>query len=187
MITVAELHSARLILRTLGADEAQAVLEYHIRCWPFVAPWSPLVDAHFFTLDAQRARLEGERSLRLVGSGVRFYFFQQSKPAGPIIGDLHFFTIVRGAFQSCFIGYKMDTSAINQGYMTEALQCGITFAFKELRLHRLEANIMPHNLASRRVMAKLGFIEEGLSRKYLKINGVWEDHLHYVMLNPDEE
>jgi ribosomal-protein-alanine N-acetyltransferase len=187
MITVAELQSERLILRTLGADDAPAVLEYHQRCWPFVAPWSPRVDAEFFTLAGQHARLETERTSRMVGSGVRFYLFRRDDPAGPIVGDLHFSSIIRGAFQSCFIGYKMDGGATNRGYMTEALRRGAEFAFMDLRLHRLEANIMPRNLASRRVVTKLGFAEEGLARKYLKINGVWEDHLHYVLLNPDEE
>jgi ribosomal-protein-alanine N-acetyltransferase len=187
MISVAEIRSERLILRVLGAEDAQAVLEFHQRCWPFAAPWSPLVNAQFFTVEGQRARLEAERSARLIDNGVRFYLFRQAEPAGPIIGDLHFSSIVRGAFQSCFIGYKMDGGAANQGYMTEALRCGAAFAFKELRLHRLEANIMPRNMPSRRVVAKLGFVEEGLSHKYLKINGVWEDHLHYVLLNPAEE
>jgi ribosomal-protein-alanine N-acetyltransferase len=187
MITVSEMHSERLILRVLDAEDAPAVLEYHRRCWSFVAPWSQLVDAQFFTVAAQRNRLDTERNARLVGGGVHFYLFRQSQPAGPIIGDLHFSSIIRGAFQSCFIGYKVDGGVANQGYMTEALRRGTAFAFKELRLHRLEANIMPRNLPSRRVVAKLGFVEEGLSRKYLKINGVWEDHLHCILLNPAEE
>ncbi|NTV64219.1 MAG: GNAT family N-acetyltransferase [Oscillochloris sp.] len=187
MITSDELLSERLIMRTLGAEDAQVVVDYHQRCWPFVAPWHPQVDTEFFTLNGQRARLETERTSRLVGSAMRFYLFLRTKPSGPIIGDLHFSGIIRGAFQSCFIGYKMDSSATNCGYMTEALRRGIAFMFKELRLHRLEANIMPRNLPSRRVVSKLGFYEEGLARKYLKINGIWEDHLHYVLLNPDEE
>lgn len=187
MILVTELESERLILRTLDTGEAQAVLEYHQRCWPFVAAWHPLVEREFFSLEGQRARLESERTSRLVGSGVRFYLFLRAEPTGPIIGDLNFSSIIRGAFQSCFVGYKMDASATNCGYMSEALRRGVEFAFKDLRLHRLEANIMPRNLASRRVVSKLGFVEEGLARKYLKINGVWEDHLHYVILNPDEE
>lgn len=187
MITVAELRSERLVLRVLNADDAPAVLEYHRRCWPFVASWSPLVDARFFTVEAQRERLEAERAARISGSGIRFYLFPLTDPAGPIVGDLHFSSIIRGAFQSCFVGYKMDENATNRGHMTEALQRGVEFAFKELRLHRLEANIMPRNLPSRRVVIKVGFIEEGMSRKYLKINGVWEDHLHYVLLNSDEE
>lgn len=187
MIVVRELESERLALRALGADDAPAVLAYHQSCWPFVAPWNPLVDPSFFTLEGQRARLEAEQQARQAGAGVRFYLFARESPAGPILGDLHFSNIVRGAFQSCFIGYKVDGAAANRGYMTEALRRGIEFAFKELRLHRLEANIMPRNLPSRRVVSKLGFVEEGLARKYLKINGVWEDHLHYVLLNPDEE
>lgn len=187
MITVTELRSARLALRVLNAADAPAVLAYHQRCWPFVAPWSPLVDARFFTLEAQRERLDAERATRLAGGGVRFYLFALDEPHGQILGDLHFSAIVRGAFQSCFVGYKMDAAATNKGYMTEALRRGAAFAFKELSLHRLEANIMPRNLPSRRVVAKADFVEEGLSRKYLKINGVWEDHLHYVLLNPDEE
>ncbi|MBX0326308.1 GNAT family N-acetyltransferase, partial [Oscillochloris sp. ZM17-4] len=185
MITITELQSERLILRALGADDAPAVLEYHRRCWPSVAPWMPLVEPQFFTVEAHRARLESERTSRLVGSAVRFYLFRQSDPAGPIIGDLNFSSIIRGAFQSCFVGYKMDGAAAGQGYMTEALRRGAEFALTELRLHRLEANIIPRNLPSRRVAAKAGFVEEGLSHKYLRINGVWEDHLHYVLLNND--
>ncbi len=90
MITVTELHSERLILRALGAEDAPAVLEYHRRCWPFVAPWSPQVAPQFFTVEGQRARLEAERTARLVGGGVRFYLLRQAQPAGLIIGDLHF-------------------------------------------------------------------------------------------------
>ena len=90
---------------------------------------------------------------------------------------------MRGAFQSCHLGYQLDERAINQGFMTEALRRAIAFVFDELQLHRIEANVMPRNLRSSRVLAKLGFVEEGLARQYLKINGVWEDHIHYVMLN----
>jgi ribosomal-protein-alanine N-acetyltransferase len=79
----------------------------------------------------------------------------------------------------------MDGAEINHGYITEALRRAIRFAFEDLQLHRIEANIMPKNVRSIRVVEKLGFVNEGLSRKYLKIAGVWEDHVHYVLLNPD--
>lgn len=59
----------------------------------------------------------------------------------------------------------------------------IRYAFDELRLHRIEANIMPRNSASLKMVEKLGFSSEGLARKYLKINGIWEDHIHMVLLN----
>ena len=71
--------------------------------------------------------------------------------------------------------------------MTEAVNQVVTYAFDSLGLHRIEGNIMPRNKASIGVAKKCGFAEEGLSRKYLKINGVWEDHLHFVRLNEEME
>ena len=78
------------------------------------------------------------------------------------------------------MGYKLDAALCGQGYMTEAVQKLSEIAFKELGLHRIEANIMPRNAASLRVAEKAGFYREGLALKYLNINGVWEDHIHMV-------
>ena len=84
---------------------------------------------------------------------------------------------------SCHLGYKLDKDEVNKGYVTEAIQKGIDIMFNELKLHRIEANIMPKNKCSLRVVEKLGFYNEGLAYKYLKINGKWEDHIHMVLLN----
>ncbi len=67
--------------------------------------------------------------------------------------------------------------------MTEAVRKGITVMFENYGLHRVEANIMPKNQRSLKVVEKLGFHNEGLALKYLKINGKWEDHIHMVLLN----
>ncbi|WP_330651588.1 GNAT family N-acetyltransferase [Tepidibacter aestuarii] len=67
--------------------------------------------------------------------------------------------------------------------MSEAIKKGIDIIFNQYKLHRIEANIMPKNKASLRVVEKLGFYNEGLALKYLKINGKWEDHIHMVLLN----
>jgi len=91
--------------------------------------------------------------------------------------------IVRGVFLSCHLGYGLDKDEINKGYMTEALNAVIRFAFDKVKLHRIEANVMPRNKPSIRIVEKLGFKNEGLARKYLKINGKWEDHIHFVVLN----
>jgi ribosomal-protein-alanine N-acetyltransferase len=85
------------------------------------------------------------------------------------------------------LGYKLDADEINKGYMTEALRKGIDIAFNEVGLHRIEANIMPKNKRSLRTVEKLGFYNEGLAYKYLKINGKWEDHIHMVLLNEEEQ
>lgn len=69
------------------------------------------------------------------------------------------------------------------GYMAEAIRKGIDIMFNEFGLHRIEANIMPKNKRSLRVVEKLGFVNEGTASRYLMINGKWEDHIHMVLLN----
>jgi ribosomal-protein-alanine N-acetyltransferase len=71
--------------------------------------------------------------------------------------------------------------------MMEAVQSISNYAFGDLKLHRIEANIMPRNHASLKVVEKLGFFNEGTKRKYLKFNGTWEDHIHMVLLNEEVE
>ena len=104
-----------------------------------------------------------------------------------MIGKAGLSSIVRGPFLSAFTGYMMDKDEIRKGYAAEALAELIRAAFEDLGLHRLEANIIPRNEASRALAEKAGFRCEGESPKYLKINGRWEDHAHYVIRNESLE
>lgn len=186
MSAALELHTTRLTLRTLDAAHAPQVTDYLRRNRMFFTPWSPTFEDAYFTVAAQRERLQHEAERRARGDQVRFWLFARADAQhAQIIGDLAFSNIIRGAFQSCHLGYQLDAAACGQGLMAEALRAALAFAFEELRLHRIEANIIPRNERSRRLVAWLGFVEEGLARTYLKINGVWEDHLHYVLFNPD--
>jgi ribosomal-protein-alanine N-acetyltransferase len=115
---------------------------------------------------------------------LRLWIFKKDDPS-KVIGTIALDNIIRGPFLSCFLGYRLDRDNINQGYTTEALGELIRIAFEDMGLHRLEANIMPRNQRSLRVVEKLGFVDEGLSRDYLKINEKWEDHIHMVLLNKD--
>ena len=72
-----------------------------------------------------------------------------------------------------------------RGLMTDALAGALPFAFEGLRLHRVSAAVLKHNTASRRVLEKVGFTEEGMARQYLRINGKWQDHVLYGMLSTD--
>jgi ribosomal-protein-alanine N-acetyltransferase len=183
-----ELLTERLVLRTVDASFAAPALDFAICNRAFLEEWNPLVDESFYTLEFQQQRLGIERELLAQDRSVRLWLFKRDdRSYQRIIGDLAFSNIVRGAFQSCHLGYKVDGAEINQGYITEALSRAIRFAFDDMRLHRIEANIMPKNARSRRVVEKIGFVDEGLAHKYLKIAGVWEDHIHYVLLNPNEE
>jgi [ribosomal protein S5]-alanine N-acetyltransferase len=179
-----ELLTDRLCLKVLGPDFAGQALDYYTRNHNFLREWNPTPTLDFYTLPYHRERLQAELGLIQEGRLARFWHFKREDAAfAAAIGNLAFNNIVRGAFQSCHLGYQLDQHEINQGFMTEALRCAIVFAFDQLKLHRIEANVMPRNLRSSRVLAKLGFVEEGLARQYLKINGVWEDHIHFVLLN----
>ena len=99
-----------------------------------------------------------------------------------IMGVINLNEIVRGCFQSAYLGYYIGAPFVGQGYMREALTLVVTYAFGELGLHRLEANIQPQNTASIALVNRCGFSKEGFSPRYLKIDGVWRDHERWAIL-----
>lgn len=178
----------RLILKVLDKTYAGQVLDYYKRNKEFLEEWEPVRSSEFYTLEAQAAQLGNELKDFEEKRGLRLWIFKKDdKKEDRIIGLIAFNNIVWGAFLSCFLGYKLDKEELNSGYITEALKKGIEVVFNEYRLHRIEANIMPKNIRSLRVVEKLGFYNEGLARKYLRINGSWEDHIHMVLLNESLE
>jgi ribosomal-protein-alanine N-acetyltransferase len=100
---------------------------------------------------------------------------------GPIVGFFNISEIVRGLFQSAFLGYGAVIAYAGHGYMSDGLQLVLARAFTDLRLHRLEANIQPGNTASIALVRKAGFVREGFSERYLKIGGRWRDHEHWAI------
>ena len=178
------LTTPRLRLRLLGPENAPEVRDYHLRNRDYFATAGPRVDDDYFTEDYQRNRLLRELEMAEEGNLVRLWIFPRSDDSSMNpIGDISMSHIIRGIMHSCFLGYKIDCEHAGKGYMTEALERVVGFAFDNLGLHRVEANIMPTNLASQRVVEKLGFVREGYSRQYLRINGSWADHLRYTRLN----
>jgi len=172
----------RLILRTLSPLYANKTLSFYENNKYFLEKYEPLRQSYFYTKQHQKQLLKWDQDCFYRSSLVRLWIFTKEDPSTPI-GTIAISNITRGVFQSCFLGYKIASDHSRQGYMSEALFKMIEFAFSELKLHRIEANIMPRNLASLQLVKKFGFKEEGLARKYLKINGVWEDHVHMVLLN----
>lgn len=116
---------------------------------------------------------------RAAGTGYRFYIQRTGQPK-EVIGVIGLNNVIWGAFRSALLGYKLDTRWTCRGYMTMAVSLLADYAFRELHLHRIEGNAMPRNRASLRVLEKNGFEPEGLAKAYLKVNGVWEDHIHMV-------
>jgi ribosomal-protein-alanine N-acetyltransferase len=104
---------------------------------------------------------------------------------GGIIGVFTLSEIVRGVFQSAYMGYYVGAPFARRGYMTEALDLVLRHAFTRLKLHRVEANIQPGNAASIALVRRAGFVREGYSRRYLKIAGRWRDHERWALLAED--
>ncbi len=98
-----------------------------------------------------------------------------------IVGFFNISEIVRGPFQSAFLGYGAVAAFAGRGYMTEAMQLLLAHAFTDLRLHRLEANIQPGNTASIALVRRAGFVHEGFSERYLKVGGRWRDHERWAI------
>ena len=102
-----------------------------------------------------------------------------------IVGSINLSQIFLEGFRSAYLGYYVGAKYARQGYMTEAIQLILRFAFEHLKLNRLEANIQPQNSASIALVKRAGFIREGYSRRYLKICGRWRDHERWAILAKD--
>jgi ribosomal-protein-alanine N-acetyltransferase len=101
---------------------------------------------------------------------------------GELVGVINLNQIVRGLFQSAYLGYYAFQPFAGAGYMTEGLSLVLDQAFDSLGLNRLEANVQPRNKRSSRLISRLGFRLEGFSPRYLKIGGRWCDHERWAVL-----
>ena len=101
------------------------------------------------------------------------------------MGSIALSQIVYGGVHSAYVGYQIGAEFSGHGYMTEALRLVLRHAFLKLKLHRLEANIQPENVASLALVKRAGFTKEGYSRRYLKICGRWRDHERWAILVDD--
>ncbi len=163
---------------------ARDLTEFYRKNREFLRKYEPLRSPEFYSLRVQQDLLRDEIAAQKAGSSCYFYMQEANAQSG-IIGMLSLTGILRGVFCSAFLGYKMDQEYTNRGYMTMAVGMVTEYAFQTLGLHRIEANVMPWNEASLRVLEKNGYEKEGLAKKYLKINGKWEDHVHMVKLAPE--
>jgi ribosomal-protein-alanine N-acetyltransferase len=180
-----ELHTARLTVRAAQPGMERAMARFLVENFPgHLDRWSPPPPPGFFTeafwaerLGLAVAEYESDRA-------VRFVFQPRGAPDGAILGTANYTNIVRGAFQACHLGYQADRRHEGQGLMAEALVATNAFMFATFRLHRIMANFIPENVRSRRLAARLGFVEEGLAPRYLFIDGAWRDHVLTALVNP---
>jgi len=161
--------------------ESWAALRLESRA--FLVPWEPAWPQDDLTRTAFRSRVK--RYMRDVESDSAYPFFVYRAQDDRFIGAITLSNVRRGVAQAGSVGYWTGSPYIRQGYMTAAMSALMPFAYGHLHLHRVEAACLPVNLASIRLLTKCGFRQEGLARRYLKINGRWEDHLLFARLADD--
>ncbi|MBE9116824.1 GNAT family N-acetyltransferase [Lusitaniella coriacea LEGE 07157] len=102
-----------------------------------------------------------------------------------VVGVANLSQIFYRAFQNAYLGYYVNVEFAGQGLMREGIRLALDYTFSTLNLHRVEANIQPKNTASINLVKRLGFTQEGFSRRYLKINGEWRDHERWALTVED--
>lgn len=180
-----EYRTERLILRASRLVTAQQALDYYRRNQSLFTPLDPKRVPGFYNIGYQFLILQQDEVERQSGSALKFWVFTKEEP-DRIIGMVSFSNIKHGNVSSTFLAYKLDGASLNKGYITEAIARGIKVVFEELRLNRIEVAVLPRNRPSLRVMEKLGFVREGYSPRFMEINGVWEGHFRFGLVNDPE-
>jgi ribosomal-protein-alanine N-acetyltransferase len=151
----------------------------------FLQPWEPTWPADDLTRGAYRRRLSAYAQDMERGVAFPFLVFRRSDNA--MVGGITLSNIRRGVAQMGSIGYWVGRSFVRQGHTLEAVRAVTTFSFARLKLHRVEAACIPTNVASRGVLLKAGFQQEGLALDYLRIDGAWRDHLLFGLVDPGHD
>lgn len=172
----------RVYIRLLGADDATALLELRLRNQEFLRPWEPRRSGGAPTIETQRAQLDHAIAAARSDKAYHFGIFRRDDR---LVGTITLSNVARGAWQNATVGYFVDETENGKGYATEAISLVARVAFGELGLHRVQAGVMPRNPGSMRALEKAGFRREGVSPRYLQINGIWEDHVMFALTQED--
>ncbi len=164
--------------------EAETV-DFFARNRAHFSRWDPPAPADFYSVGFwQRSVMRSVEDFA-ADRAVRLDLFDASRPdSRTVVGRLGFSQIFRGPFQSCILGYQIDAGYQGRGLMHEALMAALAYMFDVKGLHRIQANHLPENTRSAALLARLGFVREGLAKDYLFIANAWRDHVLNALTNP---
>ena len=147
----------------------------------FLTPWEPTWAQDETSRGSYRYKLRRYTEDMRDDKAHALFVFREDDDA--LLGGVTISNIRRGVAQTASLGYWAGENVARRGYISAAVRAVLRYAFEDLDLHRLEAACQPDNIASRRVLEKCGFTQEGVARAYLKINGQWRDHLLFGIVN----
>lgn len=177
------LHGQNIYLRAPRRSDQRQWMDVRRLSRDFLQPWEPTWPPDATERTAFRRRLR--RFTEDWHDGTAYAFFLFDRKTDDLLGGITLSNLRRGVTQSGTIGYWMGKPYARRGHMNEAVHLVLDFAFETLGLHRVEAACLVHNEASRRLLIKVGFTEEGLARRYLCIDGKWQDHRTFGILRTD--
>ncbi|HUO99449.1 MAG TPA: GNAT family protein [Rhizomicrobium sp.] len=151
----------------------------------FLTPWEPLWPSDELAKGAFRRRIKRYQKETRQDSAYAFFVFRAADNV--LIGGCTLSNVRRGVTQCCALGYWIGERFARQGYMFDAVRALIPFVFSTLGLHRIEAACLPTNEASRNLLTKAGFRQEGIALRYLQINGEWRDHVLFALLEDEAQ
>lgn len=179
-----QLHGPRTLLRMLEAEDWAAWHSLRDLSRDYLEPWEPKWPEHALTYGYYCSLLRRHWRDWRSGRAYAFGIFLNDGQAPVFVGGITLSDIQHAAAQKGTVGYWMGRPFAGQGIMTEALGLVCDFSFSTLKLQRLEASSMPSNGASKAVLLKNGFEQEGYAKGYLQIRGKREDHLLWGKNNP---
>lgn len=183
-ISADPLMAQRIYLRPPRDEDWAQWAELRAASRNFLVPWEPTWTKDSLTHAAFRRRLRQNAIEWREDSGYGFLIFRRHNDE--FLGGITLSNLRRGIVMSANLGYWIGKAHASQGFMSEAVGCILDFAFTDLRLHRVEAACVPENEASKKVLLKCGFTQEGYARRYLRINGEWRDHLLFAAIADEQ-
>jgi [ribosomal protein S5]-alanine N-acetyltransferase len=167
--------AGQVALRPVRLRDGSAWSRLRLRDEDYLRSWEPDAEgtwAERSTTMAWPVMCGGLRATARRGQALPFAITLD----GQFAGQLTLGNVVRGSLRSAWVGYWVESGAAGGGVATGAVALAVDHAFGPVGLHRIEATVRPENAASLRVLAKLGFRDEGLLRRYLEVDGAWRDH-----------
>jgi ribosomal-protein-alanine N-acetyltransferase len=175
-----DLLDAPVTLRPVRVSDAHAWREIRVRNASWLRPWEPSnpeTPLHRSSIGPYVSMVRTMRREARQGQALPWVVTY----GGAFAGQLTVGSTTWGSSRSGTVGYWIDESFAGHGIIPTALAMAVDHCFRVVGLHRLEASIRPENAASRRVVEKLGFREEGIRVRQLHINGQWRDHICYAI------